>query len=227
MGIVERMAAMAAEREAKELAEREAAREKEATLAASRANAARVNAEHISSVRAQAIENLLPYLELVDARRQLEEIRDQVWHIGEIDSNPKLEYGGANADFKKLSLALRAAYPSAQFAGESEAQAVFRRSDAVSIVISVIHYETTNNPFVSSRPGNQFIDCEIASDYAICVEASRSSEIKDFGGEDYLRICCVSENQRPLSLTKTEGILAEACLSLGDVKSFQQAQGGP
>lgn len=169
------------------------------------------------------IAELSPVLEAVKARELLEEVRDTVWHIGEVDPEPiptlfvsavdELSKARTRRDspFKeepihvgeetvyggKLALRLRATYHTLNFYGEDVPAAVVHGSDSVSISIAAARHPEDG--------------------FGVWVKSGLSHQDREnpFSNSYYLVFIPTSLEEPQVTYSTLQSKLAEACIKLG------------
>ncbi|MBI4058616.1 hypothetical protein HY404_00015 [Candidatus Microgenomates bacterium] len=88
MGIIERMAQIQAETAAKELADKQETERRLQEAEVTKLQAQELKIKQDWERKQTIISELSPILEVVKAREHLEEVRNTVFHIGEVDPQP-------------------------------------------------------------------------------------------------------------------------------------------
>lgn len=205
MGVVERIAQIQAEAAAKKLAEEQDTQRKLKEAEDERLQAQAFKVRRDAERRQVIISELSPILEAVKAREQLEMVKDTVWQIGEVDSEPTPILSD-NEDFKKLSLRLRATYNTVESSGgEGDVTgSMYPSSDAVFIGIDAVNNGSNGIPGVWVHSG-------LSNRY-------------NYNSANYLKFTEVSLEQPQAAQDKLEEMLAEACIKLGTVREFVDAR---
>lgn len=203
MGVAERIAQIQVEAAAKKLAEEQDAQRKLKEAEEERLQTQALKNRQDVERRQAIISELSPILEAVKARELLEMVKDTVWQIGEVDTEPTPILSD-NEDFKKLSLRLRATYNTVESSGGEGDVNMYPSSDAVFINIEAVNNGGNGIPGVWVHSG-------LSNRY-------------NYNGANYFKFSEVSLEQPQEAEGKLEGMLTEACIKLGIVREFVDAR---